>query len=145
MARAKFNATSFLIRWLVALALVLATFNPTQYSFLHRVAGAGSQTGFNTDHMPYKVLIGAVLAVFYVIYLRATWRSIGAIGVVLAIVVLSALIWVLIDIELLDLHGGTALTWVLLVLFATVMAVGLSWSHIRRRVSGQVDADVVDE
>ena len=64
---------------------------------------------------------------------------------VLAIVVLSALIWVLIDIELLDLHGGTALTWVLLVLFATVMAVGLSWSHIRRRVSGQVDADVVDE
>lgn len=145
MARAKFNATSFLIRWLVALALVLATFKPTQYSFLHWVAGAGSQTGFNTDHMPYKVLIGAVLAVFYVIYLRATWRSIGAIGVVLAIVVLSALIWVLIDIELLDLHGGTALTWVLLVLFATVMAVGLSWSHIRRRVSGQVDADVVDE
>ena len=47
-------------------------------------------------------------------------------GVGLAIVVLSALIWVLIDIELLDLHGGTALNWVLLVLFATVMAVGLS-------------------
>ncbi len=145
MARAKFNATSFLIRWLVALALVLATFNPTQYSFLHWVTGPGAANGFNTDHMPYKVLIGAVLAVFYVIYLRATWRSIGAIGVGLAIVVLSALIWVLIDIELLDLHGGTALNWVFLVLFATVMAVGLSWSHIRRRVSGQVDADDVGE
>lgn len=145
MARAKFNATSFLIRWLVALALVLATFNPTQYSFLHWVAGAGAANGFSTDHMPYKVLIGAVLAVLYVIYLRATWRSIGAIGVGLAIIVLGALIWVLIDAELLDLRQGTALSWVLLVLFATVMAVGLSWSHIRRRVSGQVDADVVDE
>lgn len=79
------------------------------------------------------------------IYPRATWRSIGAIGVGLAIIVLGALIWVLIDAELLDLRQGTALSWVLLVLFATVMAVGLSWSHIRRRVSGQVDADVVDE
>lgn len=145
MARAKFNATSFLIRWVVALALVLATFNPTQYSFLHWVTGAGSPTGYSTDHMPYKVLIGAVLAVLYVIYLRATWRSIGAIGVGLAIIVFGALIWVLIDIGLLDLHGGTALSWVLLVLFATVMAVGLSWSHIRRRVSGQLDADDVDE
>ncbi len=85
MARAQFNATSFLIRGLVALILVLATFNPTQYSFLHWIAGAGSPAGFTTDHMPYKVL------------------------------------------------------------FATVMAVGLSWSHIRRRVSGQVDADDVDE
>ena len=145
MARAQFNATSFLIRWLVALTLVLATFNPTQYSFLHWVTGAGSQAGFTTDHMPYKVLIGAVLAVLYVIYLRATWRSIGAIGVGLAIIVFGAMIWALVDIGLLDLHGGTALTWVLLVLFATVMAVGLSWSHIRRRVSGQLDADDVDE
>ena len=63
----------------------------------------------------------------------------------LAIIVFGALIWALVDIGLLDLHGGTALSWVLLVLFATVMAVGLSWSHIRRRVSGQLDADDVDE
>lgn len=85
MARAQFNATSFRIRWLVALVLVLATFNPTQYAFPHWVTGGGAATGFNTDHMPYKVL------------------------------------------------------------FATVRAVDLAWSHIRRRVSGQVDADVVDE
>ena len=31
-----------------------------------------------------------------------------------------------------------------LVLLATIMAVGLSWSHIRRRLSGQVDTDMVD-
>jgi len=113
---AQFNATSFLIRWLVALALVLATFNPTQYSFPRWITGADSQTGFNTDHMPYKVLIGAVPAVLYVIYPRATWRSIGAIGVGLAIIVFGALIWAAVDAELLDLRQGTALSWVLLVL-----------------------------
>jgi len=28
--------------------------------------------------------------------------------------------------------------------FACVLAVGMSWSHIRRRVSGQFDTDDVD-
>ena len=31
-----------------------------------------------------------------------------------------------------------------LVLLATILAVGLSWSHIRRRLSGQVDMDMED-
>ena len=38
-----------------------------------------------------------------------------------------------------------SLAWVALVAIATVMAVGLSWSHVRRRVSGQLDVDDVEE
>jgi Family of unknown function (DUF6524) len=28
---------------------------------------------------------------------------------------------------------------------ATILAIGMSWSHVRRRLSGQADVDDVDE
>jgi len=34
---------------------------------------------------------------------------------------------------------------VILILISSILAVGISWSHIRRKISGQVDADDVDE
>ena len=41
MARPAFNATGFLIRWLVALVLVFATFNPTEVSYYRWVTAPG--------------------------------------------------------------------------------------------------------
>ena len=53
--------------------------------------------------------------------------------------------WVSIDLGLLNMAQPTIMTWVLLFAFATILAVGISWSHIRRKVSGQADIDDVDE
>jgi hypothetical protein len=36
------------------------------------------------------------------------------------------------------------MTWVLMTLFAAILTAGMSWSHLRRRWSGQVDIDDVD-
>ena len=63
----------------------------------------------------------------------------------LAGIFLAALLWVLISQGILSLEEPTALTWVVLFAIATIMAIGLSWSHIRRRLSGQADVDDVDE
>ncbi len=139
MAQQPFSAASFLIRWIVALILVFATFNPTEWSYYRWVAG-----GFEQD-MALKALAGVVLVILYVIYLRATWRSIGPIGMVLAAALMGALIWVSIDLGWLNLDQQTAITWILLVVFATILAIGISWSHVRRRITGQADIDDVDE
>lgn len=139
MARPSFTGTSFLLRWLLALVLVFATFNPTDYSYFRWV------TALSEDGLALKALVGVVLAILYVIYLRATWRSIGAIGVILAAALLGALVWVLVDFGLLNLAEPTAFTWVILFILATILGVGISWSHIRRRVTGQADIDDVDE
>lgn len=90
------------------------------------------------------MLAGVVLVILYVIYLRATWRSIGPIGLALAAAFFGAVIWVLIDTGMLTLTQPTFLTNVLLAVFATILAIGISWSHIRRRVSGQADVDDVE-
>ena len=139
MAQPSFSLASFLLRWLVALVLVFATFNPTDYSYYRWVAG------MDGGNLALKALAGVALLILYVIYLRATWRSIGPIGVSLATAFLGALIWVTIDLGLLNLKQPTIITWVLLFALATILAIGISWSHVRRRVSGQADMDDVDE
>ncbi len=143
MAQSSFSLASFLLRWLVALVLVFATFNPTDYSYYRWVAGMDA--GMDGGNLALKALAGVVLLILYVIYLRATWRSIGPIGVSLATAFLGALIWVTIDLGLLDLERPTIITWVLLFALATILAIGISWSHVRRRVSGQADMDDIDE
>src|SRR5690606_38224190 len=96
MVRSRFTAASFLYRWLVALLLVLATFNPTRLSYLHWVADLGG------ENLPLKVLIGMILLILFAIYLRATWRAIGATGLVLALAFFAALVWAIADLGLLD-------------------------------------------
>ncbi len=139
MARPAFDLSDFLIRLAVALVLVLGTFNPTDYSYYRWVTDQGS------GNLALKALAGVAILILLVIYLRATWRSIGPIGVVLAAAFFGAVIWVLIDFGLLDIGRGNALAWVILVLLATVLAIGISWSHVRRRVTGQADIDDLDK
>jgi uncharacterized membrane protein (GlpM family) len=149
MARPSFGYSGFLIRWAIALVLVFATFNPEQYSYFHWVAGYGTGpeggAAFSSDNIALKILAGVVLVILYVIYLRATWRSIGPIGLSLAAVFFGAVVWVLIDFNILDLYQSTVMAYVILFILATILAIGISWSHVRRRVSGQADIDDVDE
>ncbi len=139
MARTAFNATGFLIRWVVALILVFATFNPTQYSYYRWVTAPGS------DNLALQALVGVALLILYVIFMRATWRSIGVIGLALAVALFGAIVWVMIDVGLLDADRPKIMTYVILVILATILAVGISWSHIRRRMTGQSDIDDVDQ
>jgi hypothetical protein len=52
---------------------------------------------------------------------------------------------VAIDFGVLNPQRPTIFTWLLLFALATTLAIGISWSHIRRRVSGQSDVDDVDD
>ena len=139
MARPTFSWPNFLIRLVAALVLVFATFNPTAYSYYAWVTDPVS------GQLPLKALAGVVIVIAYIVFLRATWRSIGPIGLVLAIAFFGALVWVLIDFGLIVPGQGQQMTYVILVVMAAVLAIGMSWSHVRRRIAGQVDADDVDE
>lgn len=135
---AQFSPANFLFRWLIAFLLVTLTFNPTEWSFYHWVAA-------NPQHMlPGKLLVGLILLVAYIVFLRATWRSIGLLGIVLTIAICGTVVWLLIDVQWLDINQQV-LSWLALLIAATVLAVGISWSHIRRRWTGQVDADDLED
>ena len=72
MPRKEFDITSFLLRLLFAALLVFLTYNPSDYSWVGWL---------NADvPMVYKVAGGIVLLIGWVMFLRATWNSLGPIG-----------------------------------------------------------------
>ena len=129
----------FLIRFIFALLLVLLTYNPSGFSYAHWLKESIS------NFSPSLAVAGITLIIGWVIYIRATLRSLGLVGLILAGLFFTAIIWLFIDWGLLSLDNVNAISWVILFLLSAVLAVGISWSHIRRKISGQVDADDVDE
>jgi hypothetical protein len=127
------------IRFIFALLLVACTYNPTGYSYFHWLKATAA------DFTPLLGLGGIALVIGWVIYIRATLRSLGLIGLILATLFFAFLLWLLIDLGVLSMNSVSALTWVVLILLAAVLCIGMSWSHIRRRMSGQVDTDDVGD
>ena len=136
MARKDFNFISFLLRLLFAALLVFLTYNPSGYSWV----------GWLTNEVPlvYKVAGGIVLLIGWVMFLRATWNSLGPIGTTLAAAFFGVIIWLLIEWKILSLDSATVFQWVILIILTCVLAVGMSWSHVRRRLSGQYDTDEIE-
>jgi hypothetical protein len=133
-----FTPFGFLLRFVAAIVLVLCTFNPSGYSFVHWVAGVFPHIS------PLQAIVGIALLAGWIVYLTATMRSIGVIGVGIALAFFAAVVWLVASWGWLDPHNTTAMTWVVLLICAAILAVGISWSHIRRRLTGQADVDEVE-
>lgn len=129
----------FILRWLIAFGLIALTYNPTEWNFTTWVSTTWP------DQMPLAVLLGLLLLVGYIIYLRATLRSIGPFGMALVAAIFGALIWVLVDFGIVRLDNPGLNTWLGIVALSLVLGIGLSWSIVRRKLSGQADVDDVEE
>jgi len=124
-----------LIRLIGALAVVLLSYNPTGYSFYH-----WALRDFATI-TAVKAFSGAVLLAGWVVCIRTAFVSLGAIGVVLCTLVLGTLIWVLTDYGILNPDRPSLLSWISLIVIGIILGIGLSWSLLRARVTGQVEVD----
>ena len=129
----------FLLRWFFAFALLTVTYNPSPYNYLNWLWNGGFAP------LSLLVLSGLLLLVGYIIYLRATFRSIGTFGMGLVLALVAAVIWVLYDLGALSLQNPSVNTWLGLIAMSFVLGIGLSWSHVRRRLSGQHDVDDLDD
>ena len=124
-----------LVRLVAALALVLLTYNPTGHSFYH-----WAMRDF-ANLTALKAFSGALLLVGWVICIRAALTSLGALGLVLSALVLGTLVWVLTDYGVLNPDRPSLLSWISLIIIGIILGIGLSWSLLRTRVTGQVEVD----
>lgn len=125
----------FLLRWVFALVLLVATYNPTSLNYVRWSMG-----NFDTQ-LPMIVLAGLILLVGYIVYLTATLRSIGAFGMLLILAIVGAILWVLWDRGVISLSNPGFVTWIVIVALSLVLAVGMHWSILWRRLSGQLEVD----
>ncbi len=128
-----------LIRWAAALILVFITYNPTSLNYVRWAIDSYA------TNLSVVILLGLILFVAYAVFVRATLQSIGKIGIGMIVTVIGVLLWVLYDKGLLDPANSTLMTWIGLVGLSLVLGIGLSWSIIRRRISGQVDTRHSDD
>lgn len=134
------SLAGFIARLAASLALVLLTFNPSGYSTYHWISSAIGQGTFGPEHL---LVIGILLAGWAVFWI-ATWKALDVFGVVLVLIIVGALVWWMFDIGLLHATTASSMTWIALITLSVVLAIGLSWSHIWRKMTGQVNVDEVD-
>ena len=128
----------FFARFLFSLALVLATYNPSGYSFYHWMIdfGAGLPS--------LKVIVALILVMIYYVIFRVVFAAFRRSGLIV-----GGLAALLFTIELAGIvaAGRSQRSWhfyfllsqyIILCAVAIVLSLGLSWSRLIERLTGQL-------
>jgi len=134
----EFNLISVVLRIAFSLALVFLTFNPSGHSYFHWLAANLSPV------QPVVVVVGLVLLGAWLFFVRATFTSLGTVGVVLLLALFAAVVWWMVSRGWLSMANQSAMAWVVLTCLGLLLGIGMSWAHIRARVTGQSSVDRVD-
>src|SRR5882672_3672527 len=132
-----FGIQRFITRWLAAMFLVLATYNPSGYSYYHWVSE------LDIGNWILKLLVALVLGILYATFGLATRRSLGRLGIAAWLLFFAVVTWMLVDFGLIRIAGSGTVATIVLVDLANLLAIGLSWSYVRARLSGQADTNNV--
>ena len=135
----EFGFKSFLWRLAFSVALVLLTFNPTGHSYYHWLAD-----GFPSVQ-PLEAVAGIALLGAWIFFVRSTLAAMGTLGLVLLLALFAAIVWWIVSRGWLDVGNRAAMGWVVLLILGLVLGIGMSWSHIRREVTGQSSVDRIDQ
>lgn len=135
-----FGFIGFFWRLVASLVMVFATYNPAGYSYFHWVSTAFTENRMGAIHF----FVGVVLLIGWTIFWVATSRSLGTLGTILGAALIGTGIWVLVQAGVINAESRNAILWLSLVALAILLAIGLSWSHVWRRLSGQLEVDEAD-
>ncbi len=128
------SLTGTVIRIGLALALVIGTFNPTGYSLFHWITAAPVAV------TPGKVLALLALVIGWIVCLRTAFISLGKGGLLLGVALFSVLVWFLVDQDVVSLTGS-GIVWVGLAVIGVLLGIGLSWSLLRAKATGQIEVN----
>jgi hypothetical protein len=121
-------------RFLFALLVVFATYNPEGVSYYHWLREGGGAT-------PLKAFLGVVLLIAWVFLLKTARNTLGTLGLILTAAFFGTLIWLILSFAHVSVHGSRAITYIVGVALAGVLSVGLGWARTRQKVTGQVEVD----
>ena len=117
-------------RWLLSASVVFSAYNPSGYSYYHWVTQADRIS-------PLQVFAGLAIFICAAAIARMAFLSVGYIGsaIIAALLMMAILFCVgldFVEIETVDITTYTVQFWI-----SFVLAVGMGWSFIQRRISGE--------
>jgi hypothetical protein len=134
----KLDIGGVLMRVAFALALVYLTFNPSGHSYFHWLAD-----GFPSI-TPAKAIAGLLLLGAWLFFVHSTFNALGGLGVGLLVALFACIVWWMVGRGWLSIADRASMAWVVLGMLGVVLGIGMSWSLIRQKVSGQASVDRVD-
>ncbi|MGD8408089.1 MAG: DUF6524 family protein [Thiohalophilus sp.] len=126
-------------RFLAAIVLVFCTYNPEGYSFVHWA------TSSDQGPMALKIFVGILLVIGWTVFIRATLGSLGGFGILLVVALFASMLWLLTEWGIIPKGSFHIVAYMVLFVISALLAVGMTWSHIRRRLSGQFDIDDIED
>jgi hypothetical protein len=136
----RFSPLGLIGRIVLPFVLVYGTWNPWGRSFYHwAIAPLFSRT---PAIGPVKVLVALLLLAGWVVVIHATSRSLGFGGAILIAAIFGALVWLLIAKGgVFQPQSATAFSHLGLVALSLLLAIGMGWAIMRRKLTGQVEVD----
>lgn len=116
-------------RALACFALVFATWNPTDVNFFAWIDSPAP--------LPLKGLAAALLLLLHVLFARITWLSLGLPGTLFVLALLLLGVFTLDQLGTIDLSRGRSWGYVFVSVAALTLMIGLTWSLMKRRITGQ--------
>jgi len=116
-------------RLMACCALVFATWNPTGVNFVDWIGGPAP--------LALKAVAAALLVLLHILFARITWLSLGAAGLGFLLVMLLLGVFALWELDLIDLGRPRTWGYVFVSLASLTLMTGVTWSVMKRRVTGQ--------
>jgi len=116
-------------RLMACLALVFATWNPTGVNFLAWIDGPAP--------IALKASAAALLLLLHILFARITWLSLGGPGLLFLLTMLLTGVFTLSELGWIDLGRGRTWGYVFVTVSSLTLMAGVTWSLMKRRVTGQ--------
>lgn len=129
----KFGFYSILLRWLLIATVIFGTYNPSGRSFFHWALES------DVD-LSLKLSVGLVLLALNLTFVQLTFRALGTIGFLLLATCMISIAFTLIKLEFVSLYTWELIQLYIILFLTLALTIGVCWSAIRTRISGQVDS-----
>lgn len=132
------TAIGLLGRFVLALVVVMGTYNPSGHSYYH-----WALSGLSAFDI-YKAFVGICLIIGWTMFARETYLALGRFGIILAAAFFGTLLWMVVKWGLVSPDSPQAMTYLILVGLAAILTAGAAWGHVRMAFSGQRSTDDVE-
>lgn len=122
----------FIRRWLMSIALIFSAYNPSGTSYYHWVTSAPTLT-------PLQVFAGVLVLALAIAFLRMAFTSLGYFGTSVTVLMVGMGIVLCVGLGLVDFDAINISLYGIEIWASVVLAVGMTWSFVQKRVSGERD------
>ena len=130
---------SWWVTFLMAMALALGTWNPTEYHFIQYVSDANDLTsGFK----PFGILIMVAL---WLLAIKSIFQSLGLFGTIMTVIIILSFIWGLQQYHLVDLSQFRDAGWSATIGVGLLIWFGINASILWKKITGVYTTDHADE